>query len=336
LQFGVAIGSTGERFTRKKFQGGFVAMKKMMVVTALLALTIAPLFGGGQTETVELNIGTASVGGAYYAMGGGMANLVTQYAEGITMVPVVTGGAVENPRLIQNGDVDIAISNSNIVYFAYNGQPPFESKLDLLAVAALYSSVFHIVVLENSPIKSIPDLKGKKVAVGPAGGGTADTMVPIFEAYGMTPDDITASYISYTDSVTQLADGNLDAVFLQAGYPASAIMQLRATHKIRLIDIEEQKLQAIVKKYPYYADLVLPKNVYNVPKDTLILGIPNTLIVRKDMDEQQVYKITKAIFDHLDEFGEAVATAKQVDIKKAPKTVIPMHPGAQKYFNEIK
>ncbi len=311
-------------------------MKKMIVIALFLTLAIGPLFSGGEVETAELNIGTASVGGAYYAMGGGMANLVTEYAEGLTMVPVVTGGAVENPRLIQQGDVDIAISNSNIVYFAYNGMPPFEQKLDVRAVAALYSSIFHIIVLENSPIRSILDLKGKKVAVGPAGGGTSSTMVPVFEAYGMTPDDITASYISYTDSVTQLSDGNLDAVFMQAGYPTSALMQLRATHKIRMIDIDADKMEAILAKYPYYSDQILLKNVYNIDKDTLILSILNNLIMKTNMDEERVYKIIKAIFDHLEEFGQAVATAKQMDIKKAPNTVIPLHPGAKKYFDEMK
>jgi len=315
-------------------------MKRVLVVLFMLPfLAGAYVWAMPAAETApaqgrELNIGTASVGGAYYAMGGGIANLVTEYVTNITMVPVVTGGSVENPRLVDSGDVDIAISNSNLILAGFNGEEPYGKKLKIQAIASMYSSVFHIITLEGSSIKSVADLKGKRVGVGPAGGGTSSTMVPILEAYGMTPDDFTPSYLAYGDSTTQLADGKLDAVFIQSGYPASAVMQLRATHRIRFIDLDRDKLDQILTKYPIYSDIVVPADVYDLSKDALALGIPNVLIVRPELSEELVYNITAAIFDHLKEFGDAVATAKQIDATKAMKTVIPLHPGAARYFNK--
>jgi TRAP transporter TAXI family solute receptor len=252
------------------------------------------------------------------------------------MSPEVTGGAVENPRLLASEDDDFGISNANIVYAAYVGESPYEQKLPLLAVGNLHPSVFHIITLASSPITTLKDLKGKKVAVGPAGGGTLPILEVLLEKYGLSLNDITPSYLSYSDGFNQLADGNVDVALALSGYPASSVMEVAATKKIRFITIDQDIMQSIHAEYPYYTDITVPKEDYKLDEDSTALGIANTLIVRANMDENTVYLVTKAVYDHLEEFGANNATAKQIDGKIAMDTIIPLHAGAQKYWDEKK
>lgn len=304
-------------------------MKKLVFIALIVALIAAPAFGQKKTE---LLMGTASMGGAFYPVGQGIANLVTKYSGAYSMVPVVTGGAVENPRLIDSGDVDFAITNANIAYFAFMGTAPYTKKLAISSVASLYPSVLHMAVLANSSINDFGDLKGKRVAVGPAGGGTLDILKVLLEEYGMTIKDITPSYLAYGDGFSEMSDGNVDAAFALSGYPASAVMQTVATKAIKFITIQPAKLESIIKKYPYYTDITVTKDTYKTQKDAVMIGVQNVLIVRKDLSVDLVYAITKALFDNLPEFAAANANAKQIDIKKAAQVPTPLHAGAEKYY----
>jgi len=305
-------------------------MKKLILIIAIIACVIAPTFGQKKTE---LLIGTASMGGAFYPVGQGISNLVTKYSGNFSMTPVVTGGAVENPRLIASGDIDLGITNANIAYFAYAGTDPYNKKLDIAAIASLYPSVLHMAVPAKSAINDFSDLKGKRVAVGPAGGGTLDILKVLLEEYGMTMKDITPSYLAYGDGFSEMADGNVDAAFALSGYPASAVMQTVATNEIKFISINPAKLASIIKKYPYYTDITIDKSVYKTKKDAVLIGVQNVLIVKKTLSEDAVYKITKALFDNLPEFAAPNANAKQISLKMASKTPIPLHAGAEKYFS---
>jgi len=304
-------------------------VKKFVLILAIVALMAAPAFGQKKTE---LLMGTASMGGAFYPVGQGISNLVTKYSGSYSMVPVVTGGAVENPRLIDAGDVDFAITNANIAYFAYMGTAPYTKKIDIACVGSLYPSVLHMAVLANSPIKDFGDLKGKRVAVGPAGGGTLDILKVLLEEYGMTIKDITPSYLAYGDGFSEMSDGNVDAAFALSGYPAAAVMQTVATKAIKFIEVAPAKLDSIIKKYPYYTDITVAKEVYKTQKDAVLIGVQNVLIVKKSMSADTVYAITKALYDNLPEFAAVDANAKQINIKKAAQVPTPLHPGAEKYF----
>jgi len=286
-------------------------------------------------KNIELNIGTAGMGGAYYPIGQGLANLVTQYAEGVSMVPVVTGGSVENPRLASNGEIDFGLTNANLAYFAYRGEVNYEKKLNISAVIPLHPSLLHIITLANSPINSFADIKGKKVGVGTAGGGTIDFINNLLEEYGMTINDITPSFLSYDDQFTQLSDKNLDICFMLAGYPASAATQISTTHKIKFIRLEEEHFTNLLKRIPYYTKIVVPKNVYNLEQDAVAIGVANVLIANNALDEELVYQVTKAIVENLDEFRQTNALAVQIDLSKAKEIPIPLHPGAEKYLKEV-
>ena len=282
----------------------------------------------------QLSFGAGPMGGAYYPFGQTIANLVTKHSGGLVMTPEVTGGAIENARLVIKKDVEISITNENHAYAAVNGLAPFEEKNNITVIGRMYPSVLHIMVPADSKINSIADLKGKRVAVGSAGGGTIFPFEAAFATYGMTMKDIVPSYISYNDGFLQLADGNVDAALSLSGYPAAAVMEYTATKSIKFVNIDDSKFDSIIKTNPYFSRVVVPAATYNMPADGVAIGISNVLIVHSDADNDIVYAITKSIFDNLPEFVSANANAKDVSIATAKKASIATHPGAQKYFDE--
>jgi TRAP transporter TAXI family solute receptor len=302
---------------------------------ALAAGMAASLLTATQaTAQEELRIGTASLGGAFYPVGQGIANLVTQYAEGLSMVPIVTQGSVENPRLVANGEADIGITNANLVYLATEGQGPYPEALEVAPLGTLHPSILHMVTLRGAEIQTFADLKGKRLAVGPAGGGTLSFLQRLLEIHGMTMDDITPSFLSYADGFSQLADGNVDAALALSGFPASAVMQTLATNELQFVAIGEEQFDAMLEQYPYYAKVDLPKDVYDLTEDIAVLGVNNVLIAPTSMDEDRAYAITKAIYDHLDEFAKENANAGQIKPEQSADIGVPLHPGAQRYFDE--
>ncbi|TCL08335.1 hypothetical protein BXY66_0372 [Shimia isoporae] len=284
----------------------------------------------------ELRIGTASQGGAFYPVGQAISTLVGAHADGLTMVPVVTQGSVQNPRLVNNGEVDIAITNNNLSVLANKGVGPYKKAgaMNLRAIGSLHFSVLHMMTLDGSDINSVADLKGKRVAVGPAGGGTIPFMTQVLGLAGLTVDDITPSFLSYSDGFSQLADGNVDAAFALSGYPAGAVMQAQANKKLKYIALSEADIEAALAKYPNYNKVVIPADVYNTDTDGALLGVNNMLIVDASMSDAVAMAITAAIYDHMDEFRAENAHARQIDPARSLDLKIPLHPGAAAYFNK--
>ncbi|WP_424964544.1 MULTISPECIES: TAXI family TRAP transporter solute-binding subunit [unclassified Dinoroseobacter] len=305
-------------------------MRKLILAAALSAVTALP----GAAE--EMRIGTASLGGAFYPMGQSISNLVNKYAGGdISMVPVVTGGSVQNPRLIDSGEVEIAITNNNLAKLAVAGKGPYSSgAIDLKAVAALHPSILHMITLEGSDIETFEDLKGKRVAVGPAGGGTLGFLNFLLPMHGMSVDDFTPSFLSYSDGFSQLTDGNVDAALALSGYPAGAVMQATAGADLKFIRFSEGKLDEAISKNAAYSAVTVPADVYGTPSDGAVLGVNNMLVVPSDTDADVVEAIARAVFEHLDEFKAENANARQIDPAMSTSLAIDLHEGAARYFGQ--
>ena len=306
---------------------------RFVIVTAAVAVAIA-LSSCAPPQSKQMTIATASMGGAYYPIGTGIAEIVSKNVKGITMTAEVTGGAVENCRLVGNKEADLALTNANTAYFAYTGTETYTQKYNISAIGSLHSTVLHVIVLDKSPIRTVSDLKGKRVAVGPAGGGSIPVFKDVLAVYGLTLDDIKASYVSYEDGMTALKDGTVDAALAAAGYPTSAVMQLANTDKVRFVEISDDKMAELTKKLPYYSKVVIPAATYKTDKDGVVVGLNNVLIVNKDMDEKTAYNITKAIYDNLEALSTYHASIKQVSLSNVAQSPIPLHPGAAKYFKE--
>ncbi len=307
-------------------------LSKLLGAGAVLALavTASPL------QAEELRIGTASQGGAFYPVGQSIASLVTKYADGLEMVPVVTAGSVQNPKLVTKKEVNIGITNNNLAVLANKGAAMYKKggKMNLRAIGALHFSVLHMMTLANSSINTIADLKGKRVAVGPAGGGTIPFMKQVLGLHGLTIKDIKPSFLSYGDGFSQLADGNVDAAFALSGYPAGAVVQARVNKDLKFIKLGSGKLEAALAKYKNYNKVVVPKAAYKTAEDGIVLGVNNMLVTTADADADKIYKITKAIYDHMDEFRAGNAHAKQITVANSLKLKIPLHPGAARYFKK--
>jgi len=308
-------------------------MLRLMKKTAFAAGLLLAATGA---EAEELRIGTASLGGAFYPMGQSIANLVNKYAgDDISMVPVVTGGSVQNPRLLDAGEVEIAITNNNLAVLAINGKGPYKSgAIDVGAVAALHPSVLHMIVLEGSDIKTIEDLKGKRVAVGPAGGGTLGFLNFLLPLHDMELEDMTPSFLSYSDGFSQLSDGNVDAAFALSGYPAGAVMQASAGNKLRFISFSDGMLDKALAKNGAYKSVEIPADVYGTAEPGTVIGVNNMLIAPNSLSADVVEKIVASVFDHLDEFQAENANAKQIDPSASLSLAIPLHEGAARYFEK--
>ncbi|MEM5582408.1 MULTISPECIES: TAXI family TRAP transporter solute-binding subunit [unclassified Roseibium] len=308
----------------------------MLKLIKTTGLAVGFLVSASIAQAEELRIGTASLGGAFYPMGQSIANLVNEHAGGdITMVPVVTGGSVQNPRLVDSGEVEIAITNNNLAVLAVNGKGPYKSgPIDISAVAALHPSVLHMIVLEDSDIKTFEDIKGKRVAVGPAGGGTLGFMNFLLPLHDMSLDDIVPSFLSYSDGFSQLSDGNVDAAFALSGYPAGAVMQAAAGSKLRFIAFSDGMLDKALEKNGAYNAVDIAADVYGTEAPGTVIGVNNMLIAPNSMPADVVEKIVASVFDHLDAFQAENANAKQIKPEQSKTLAIPLHEGAARYFNK--
>lgn len=298
---------------------------------ALALILTLPALGAAATQ---FNWAAAGVGGAYYPVSIGMSKAITKQLPDVKFTIETTGGGVENARLIGEGANDFGICNSNSAYFALKGMPPYKQAYKYYSVGYLYPSSMHMITMASSPIQSVKDMKGKRIAIGPAGGGTISTFRDMLPFYGLKEDDVKLSFINFSDGVRALRDGAVDVNMIIAGAPAGAATELAETAKVRFIPVEEDILAKIKAKYSYYSKAVFPKAMFHTPNDVVAVGLGNEWIVRDGIPEDMVYKITKALFENLEEVAKSHPQGRDITLEDAPNAAIPLHPGAAKYYRE--
>src|SRR5690606_5353694 len=204
--------------------------RRSLSFTAAAFLLVAALFlAPSPTAAQQLNIATASVGGAFYPIGVGIAEIVSSRVPGVFMTAEVTQGAVENPRLVGTGLADLGITNANTAYFAFHGSEPYQRAYDIRALGLLHSSILHVVTLQSSPIETIRDMRGRRVAVGPPGGGSIPALEALFVVHGVSFDEIQPSYLSYNDGMQALRDRTVDVALALAGFPVSSVLETESS-----------------------------------------------------------------------------------------------------------
>jgi len=318
----------------------FTGMKKALAAgLAMVAMTAALVGCGSDTaEKKFLNIGTGGTAGTYYPIGGAMAEILNKDIQGMNASAQSTGASVANINMLKDGSVDLAIVQNDITYYAANGVEMFkDKKVDgLKGIATLYPETCQAVTLDSSGIKSIADLKGKKVAVGAAGSGVEANARQIMEAYGITYNDIQVQYLSFAEAANALKDGNIDAAFLTAGYPTSAIQDIASQHKVRLLPVEADKADALIAKYPFYTKTVIPAGTYaGFNEEVPAVSVMAMLVANDKVDDKLGYALTKALFSNLDRLHAAHAAAKAIVKEKAMEGMsLPMNAGAEKFFKE--
>lgn len=309
----------------------FSRILALAMVFTLLACSAAL----ADVPSQQLTIGTASSGGAFYTIGTGLAEVITQNVEPLNVTAEITGGSTENIRLVGEEESDMGISNADVVAYALEGAEPYNKVYDLKAICALHSSVLHIVTLEGTGVETVQDLKGKRVAVGPAGGGSINGIDFVLRAAGMSIDDISCSYLSYDDGITQLKDGQVDAALVMAGYPASSILSLGATDTVKLVSIDDELMAKVIELAPYFYSATVPASVYGTEDDVTVVGVKNILHCTDYLSEDTVYAITKALVENMD----TLVTYHNALSKLTPADLVgtgnaPLHAGAEKYYRE--
>jgi TRAP transporter TAXI family solute receptor len=275
--------------------------------------------------------------GTYYAFGSSAAQILGQKI-GIPVIVQSTGASVANIQLIAMGDVELAIVQNDTMDYSYKGTETFKGKVnkDFTAVAALYPETVQVVA--SPGIKSIADLKGKSVSVGDVGSGTEINARQVLEAYGLTFTDFKKQNLSFGASADALRDGKIDAFFCVAGAPTTAIMDLAVGKDITVLEIDDAHFATLKKKYPFYTQYNLPGGSYKGVSATVkSVAISATLIASKKLSEKTVYDLTKALFDNQPAIAAAHAKGKELSLASAVQGIpTPFHPGALKYYKEVK
>lgn len=317
-------------------------MKKILTLLLIL-FCINALFAGGSGEKenawpTQIAIATAGTGGAYYPVGVGLSEIFKKTIPNLNITVEVTGGTVENPGLVNAGECEIGIANSDMAFFALEGSTPFESKHPNLRgfVNGMAPGVVHYAVLESSGIKTLQDLVGKRVAVGPQGNSTSLFFAKVLGVMGADWKDITPSYMSFSDGIQALIDGKVDMAIVSAGPPVSSIQELVASgKKFNLIDFSDDFKTKFLSKYPYYIAYTINKNIYGLDHNINTVATTNMLMVSADLPEDFVYALTKCVFDNLEYLGQVANSMKTVTLAAAPATSIPLHEGAARYYREM-
>jgi len=322
----------------------------LLMLLSILALMILAACGsdsgsgskdtGDDSESTEkpkfLSLLTGGTQGTYYALGGTFADLITTDT-GIKTTAEVSQASAANMTALQEGKGEIAFVQTDIAYYATEGKLMFDgNKIDTIsALGALYPETVQLVTTEASGIKTYADLKGKKVSVGAPGSGTYANAEQLLEINGLTIDDIKAQNLDFGESTDGLQSGQIDAAFITAGTPTGAVEALNATTKVNIIGLDAGKADEIIAKYPYYAKDTVKAGTYGIANDVETVSVLAMLAVKKDLPEDVVYSMTKAIYDNTGKIshakGEFIKAETGLD-----GISIDIHPGAQKYFNEKK
>jgi TRAP transporter TAXI family solute receptor len=323
-----------------------VKTMKRAWITLLVVCSVVYMGVGFQIQTVAaervlLTLATGSPGGVYYPLGGGMAVVIQNTVKGFRCAAESTGASVENSRLVGNGDSDMGMVMGSVAYNAVHGKAPFKEKYDIVALFQMYPAPQHLVTTAQSRIKSISDLRGRRVSIDVPGSGCSTMAKIILEEAGFNLEkDLRTVYLSQTESVSALRDGRVDAAFFNFAFPGAAVMELAATLDIVLVPIEEKLADQIIKKHPHYVKIVIPGKTYaDVDDDVLCLGDSNLMIAHRKMRDDVAYKIVRAIFTNVTEGKWALRNvhpvAAQLTPQNAVNSPIPLHPGAAKYFREV-
>ncbi|BAD85124.1 TRAP-type transporter, periplasmic component [Thermococcus kodakarensis KOD1] len=309
-----------------------------LLVFALVASGCIGSGGNGSKTSEEITIYTGGTSGVYFPLGSKYAEILNK--NGIKAKAVTSGASVTNAKAIGEGKAQAAILQNDIAYYAYNGLYMFEGQpvKNIRGVAALYPETVQFVVRADSDIKSLQDLKGKKVAIGAAGSGTAVAAEQILKAAGVW-DSIQKVNQKFSEAAQSLKVGQIDAAVIVSGAPTPAVNQIAVQTPVRILPIPDDILNKLHDQgYIFYVRQVLPKDTYNgMTEDTPTVAVKAILAVSADLSEDTVYQMTKILFDpaNLEELHKVHAKTKYISLDTALDGMsIPLHPGAIKFYEE--
>jgi uncharacterized protein len=304
-------------------------------IALLAALATSPL----AQQTSRISITTGGTGGVYYPLGGGMANILSKYVPGLQATAEVTGGSVDNLKLIGQGKSEVGFTMVDAAYDAAQGLDKFkDNKVAARTLMVLYPNRMQVVTVEGSGINKMSDLKGKRVSTGSPGSGVEIVALRVLEAMGLEKKDIKQERLGVAESVNAIKDRKIDAFFWVGGVPTAALTDLAATPgiKMKLLDHGEFA-DAMNKKYgALYVKATIAAGGYaGQDKPVSNIDVWNILVASDKMSDQMAYNIVKTLFEKKADLVAVHKEAENIDLKnQTVQTPLPFHPGAKKYLEE--
>lgn len=308
-------------------------MKKMIIIfigILLISLTSC------QYKEKEIRLSSGAVGGTYYPIGGAIAQLLSDYVEGYFFTSYEGNEQVANTELINKHDIETALIQSNVAYLAYTGEGPFVGRevKNLRGIASLYSEVVHIIVAKNSDIQNVYDLKGKKINIGKSESGTCMDALSVLKACEIM--EYEAYEYVFSDAYIAMEAGELDCIFITAGYPTETVTRLMNQLDAKLLTIPKEVINSIITEQKYYADATIPTGVYTGNDEINTLAARALWVCDANVSELLVYEMTKVLWENTDIIAKAHDQGKEISIVNALEGMgIPLHEGAYQYYEEI-
>ena len=324
-------------------------MKKLIAILLVLCMVLVAVPALADDESLKekaekfdrgsefVTVGTGPTSGIYYPIGGAFATALKDYGYDTSAEATNASGA--NIQLILDGDCEIAIAMQDAVMQAYTATGAYEGKeaaSDLRALMRLWPNYVQLVTTANTGIKSVNDLKGKRVGVGAPNSGVEINARMILNAYDITYDDITPFYLQYGEAIDNMKNGQCDAVFVTSGIPNATVTELGVSYDMVVVPIDGEGREKLISEYPYYSKTVIPADTYNNKEDVEGVFVYNIMLVRKDLSDEMVYDMLVGIFQNIDTIKASHNAAnKNIDITFGVGDIqLPLHDGAAQFWKD--
>ncbi len=329
--------------------------RRLLIGLLIMGLVLGVGFGTVNAQKMRFfRIGTGGTGGTYYPIGGLIAHCISNPpgsrpcekggscgVPGLVAIAQSANGSVANINAIKSGVLESGFCQSDVAYWAYTGTGIFKGKgkVDTLrAIASLYPETIQLVARKGAGIKSVRDLKGKRVSLDEPGSGTLVDARIILEAYGLSEKDLHAEYLKPTPAIDKIKDNQLDAFFIVAGFPTGSVVELTSSVGADLVPITGPEAEALIKKYGFFAKDVIPAGTYEGVGRVESISVGAQWVVSANVDEELVYQIVKALWNKNSRklLDKGHAKGKMITLETALDGIgIPLHPGAKRYYKEV-
>ena len=309
--------------------------KRLFVVLVLVGMVLM----ASSAFAASLSIATGGSAGTYYPIGGAIA-AATSKVDGLNVTAETSNASVANAAQVALGEIEIAFCQADVTAWAYNGEvlEQFIGKplTNLRAIAALYPETLQLVVSKQSGIKTLEDLKGKRVGVGAPGSGTEGDVRAIFNAVGLSYNDMRIEFLDFNGISNRFKDEQIDAGFVVAGIPTAALMDLTTTKDVTLVNFDSATMAKLIASAPFFAPNVVPAGTYTgIDVDINTPSIMALLITQAEQREDVVYAFTKGLFDNIADVQASHAMARNITLENATVGLTaPLHPGAARFYRE--
>lgn len=312
-------------------------MKKKIAIALVLMFTVLTFAACGG-DTGRFIMATGGVAGTYYPLGGVMAGVINANTD-LEITPVASGASADNLRQLGEGFAHIAIVQNDVMAYAYYGIETWaddDAVTNITTLMSLYPETVQVVVLADSDIYSVEDLAGQRVSVGAVGSGVEANAKQVLAAHGLSFNDITVTNLGFAESADAMRDLNLDAFFVTAATPNTAVSELATARDLRLLNLADDKIGELMERHPFYVRVTVTDADYTwITEPVNTVAVQATLIATSDLDDTAAYQIVQTMIDHADEVEAGHARGAYFTLENAVQSIsVDFHPGARKFFEE--